>query len=67
MLSITIPIYNEAGSVGALYKNVRTAMEKQPRPWELILVNDGSIDGSDELLDEIATKDERVKVVHFRN
>ena len=66
MLSITIPIYNEAGSVGALYDKVRTAMEKQPRPWELIIVNDGSSDGTDELLDEIATKDDRVKVVHFR-
>jgi glycosyltransferase involved in cell wall biosynthesis len=66
MLSITIPIYNEAGSVGTLYENVRAAMEKQPQPWELILVNDGSIDGTDELLDEIAAKDGRVKVVHFR-
>jgi glycosyltransferase involved in cell wall biosynthesis len=66
MLSITIPIYNEAGSVGTLYANVRAAMEKQPREWELILVNDGSIDGTDELLDEIAAKDNRVKVVHFR-
>ena len=66
MLSITIPIYNEAGSVGTLYEKVRTAMEKQPAPWELILVNDGSADGTDELLDEIASKDGRVKVVHFR-
>jgi glycosyltransferase involved in cell wall biosynthesis len=66
MLSITIPIYNEAGSIGLLYDKVRTAMEKQPRTWELILVNDGSQDGSDKLLDEIAAKDSRVKVVHFR-
>lgn len=66
MLSITIPIYNEAGSIGLLYDKIRTAMEKQPRPWELVLVNDGSTDGSDELLDEIAAKDQRVKIVHFR-
>jgi glycosyltransferase involved in cell wall biosynthesis len=66
MLSIAIPIYNEAGSIGLLYDRVRTALEKQPRPWELILVNDGSSDGSDELLDELAAKDSRVKVVHFR-
>jgi glycosyltransferase involved in cell wall biosynthesis len=66
MLSIAIPIYNEAGSVGLLYEKVRTAMEKQPKPWELILVNDGSTDGSDELLDELAAKDARVKIVHFR-
>lgn len=66
MLSIAIPIYNEADSLGALYDRVRGAMEKQPRPWELILVNDGSSDGSDKLLDDIAAKDPRVKVVHFR-
>lgn len=66
MLSITIPIYNEAGSIGLLYEKVRNAMEKQPQPWELVLVNDGSSDGSDEMLDEIAAKDARVKVVHFR-
>ncbi len=66
MLSITIPIYNEAGSIGLLYEKVRKAMEKQPEPWELVLVNDGSSDGSDDLLDEIAAKDARVKVVHFR-
>ncbi len=66
MLSIAIPIYNEAGNVANLYAKVRGAMEKIPQPWELILVNDGSTDGSDELLDEIAAKDDRVKVVHFR-
>lgn len=66
MLSITIPIYNEAGSIGLLYDKVRKAMEKHGQPWELVLVNDGSTDGSDELLDEIAAKDARVKVVHFR-
>jgi len=66
MLSITIPIYNEAGSIGLLYDKVRKAMEQHGQPWELVLVNDGSTDGSDELLDEIAAKDARVKVVHFR-
>ena len=66
MLSIAIPIYNEAGSIGLLYEKVRVAMEKQARPWELILINDGSTDGSSELLDELATKDPRVKIVHFR-
>lgn len=66
MLSIAIPIYNEAESVGLLYDRVRGAMESQPRPWELILINDGSTDRSAELLDELATKDPRVKIVHFR-
>lgn len=66
MLSITVPICNEAGNLGPLYERVHAAMEKLGRPWELILVDDGSTDGSDELLDELAMKDARVKVIHFR-
>ncbi|MEA3210642.1 MAG: hypothetical protein QOE70_3699 [Chthoniobacter sp.] len=66
MLSVTVPICNEAANLGPLYDKVRAAMEKIGQPWELILVDDGSTDGSDELLDEIADKDTRVKVIHFR-
>jgi glycosyltransferase involved in cell wall biosynthesis len=66
MLSVTIPICNEAGNLKPLYDRVRVAMEQVGQPWELILVNDGSTDGSDELLDELAALDSHVKVVHFR-
>ena len=66
MISVTIPIYNEAGNLKPLYERVRDAMEKVGGPWELVLVDDGSTDGSDELLDELAALDQRVKVVHFR-
>ena len=66
MLSVTVPICNEAGNLGQLYDKVRKAMDRIGKPWELILVDDGSTDGSDELLDELASKDARVKVIHFR-
>ncbi len=66
MISVTIPICNEAGNLKPLYERVRDAMIEVGQPWELILVNDGSTDGSDELLDELASMDARVKVVHFR-
>jgi glycosyltransferase involved in cell wall biosynthesis len=66
MISVTIPICNEAGNLPRLYERVRDAMVKLDRPWELVLVNDGSTDGSEEILDEIAAKDEAVKVIHFR-
>jgi glycosyltransferase involved in cell wall biosynthesis len=36
------------------------------QPWEVILVNDGSFDGTREILDELAAQDKAVKVVHFR-
>jgi glycosyltransferase involved in cell wall biosynthesis len=66
MLSVTVPICNEAGNLAQLYERVQAAMEKIGKPWELILVNDGSTDGSDELCDDLARLDQRVKVVHFR-
>ena len=66
MISVTVPICNEAGNIAPLYERIRAALEKIGQPWELILVNDGSNDGSDALLDEIAAKDSAVKVIHFR-
>jgi glycosyltransferase involved in cell wall biosynthesis len=36
------------------------------RPWEVIFINDGSIDGSAAILQELAQQDEKVKVIHFK-
>lgn len=66
MISVTVPICNEAGTIQPLYERVRDTLDGVGRPWELILVNDGSTDGSDALLDALATADTRVRVVHFR-
>jgi glycosyltransferase involved in cell wall biosynthesis len=66
MISVTIPICNEAGNLSELYEKVRHALVQTGREWELILVNDGSTDRSEELLDEIAARDPLVKVVHLR-
>ena len=66
MLSITIPLYNEAENIAPLYERVVAELEALGRPFEVILVNDGSTDGSERLLDVLAAKDARVKVVHFR-
>ncbi len=66
MISVTVPICNEAGNIRALYERVCETLETVGRPWELIFVNDGSSDGSEEILDEIAAKNTHVKVIHFR-
>lgn len=66
MISVTIPICNEAGNLPDLYERTRGALVEVGQPWELIFVNDGSSDGSDAILDEIAAKDANVRVVHFR-
>jgi glycosyltransferase involved in cell wall biosynthesis len=66
MLSITVPIYNEAQNLEPLHQRLVAALEPLGQPFEVVLVNDGSSDGSDRALDALAAKDSRVKVVHLR-
>ncbi len=63
--SVVAPIYNEVGNIHELYRRIRDVMDATDAPWELITVNDGSSDGSYELLTELAAQDERVRVVSF--
>lgn len=66
MISITVPIYNEEQNIPILHERLVAALSAIDRPFEIILVNDGSTDGSARALDEIASRDSRVKVVNFR-
>ncbi len=63
--SIVAPIYNEEGNIDLLYERISTVMEQTGEPWELILVNDGSRDQSPAMIDALAAKDPRIKVIHF--
>ncbi|CAN5786506.1 glycosyltransferase family 2 protein [soil metagenome] len=66
MISITIPIYNEHEAICGLYDKIQAAMVKAGREWEVIFVNDGSTDGSDEILNQLSARHPQVKVIHFR-
>ncbi len=66
MLSITIPLYNEEANVKPLYERLVAALEPLGKPFEAILVNDGSTDGTERELAALAASDPRVKVVTFR-
>src|ERR1019366_1979842 len=63
--SVVVPVFNEEGNVEALSARVLAAMEKVGEPFELLFVDDGSRDGTPELLRRIAARDERVRVVRF--
>jgi dolichol-phosphate mannosyltransferase len=63
LLSVVAPMHNEEGTVDAFYERVRTALDG--RPFELVIVNDGSTDGTAELLDRLASNDPRVAVIHL--
>lgn len=66
MLSIVIPIYNEQDNLRLLYEHLVAALEPVGRPFEVVLVNDGSVDQSEKVVAELASKDQRVKVINFR-
>jgi glycosyltransferase involved in cell wall biosynthesis len=65
-LTIVVPIFNEADNVDALCLEVAAALKETGLDYELILVDDGSLDGSFALMAERALKDERVKVIRLR-
>ena len=66
MISLTVPVYNEKDALLPLFERVKTVMDDHGIPWEIIFVNDGSLDGSAEILDGLASKYPQVKVIHFR-
>ena len=63
--SIVAPVYNEVGNLRRFYREVVAALEPTEADWELIFVNDGSSDGSHELMLELAAQDGRVRGISF--
>lgn len=65
IFSVIAPIYNELENLPLLYARVREVMDSTGEPWELILVDDGSSDGSTDIIRKLAVEDERVRPVIF--
>jgi polyisoprenyl-phosphate glycosyltransferase len=63
--TIIAPIYNELENIPELYPRIRDVMKQLGEPWELILVDDGSTDGSTEAIRKLAANDQRVRPVIF--
>jgi len=64
-ITIIAPIYNESENIPALYERVQKTMHESGDSWELIMVDDGSTDGSTDLIRELANKDPHVRPVIF--
>ncbi len=65
-ISIVIPAYNEEDNIPILYEKLKGVLERLGREYEVIFVDDGSVDRTWERLKEIAEKDQRVKLIRFR-
>ena len=65
-LSIIVPVYNEVDNLRPLCERIHAALAEAGREYEIILVDDGSRDGSSELLAELHAEDATLTVLHFR-
>ena len=65
VISVVAPVYNEIGNLPEFYRRVKEALEQSGEAWELLLIDDGSTDGSTDLMRELAAQDARVKPVIF--
>lgn len=65
-VSIVIPLHNEVETLRELYTRVSATMEKREETWELVLVDDGSTDGTTKMLEELHGEDPRIVVVNLR-
>jgi len=65
-LSIVIPVYNEKQSIDSLYKDLESVLPELGKSYEVILIDDGSMDGTyDELL-KAHQKNKAYKIIKFR-
>lgn len=67
-LSLVIPVYNEVESLRPLVKRIHEEVDQLKKTWEIVFVDDGSTDGSAQLLKDLAAEDTHIIVaVQRRN
>ena len=63
--SIVAPVFNEEETLPHFYEEVVTVMEGIGEPFEIILINDGSVDGSYKIMQSLHAQDSRVRILDF--
>ncbi len=65
LITAVLPVYNEAAVIPELFRRVSGAIQNSGAQQEIVFVDDGSNDGSGELLDELAADHDFVRVIHL--
>jgi len=65
LISVVVPIHNEAPNIPMLYQELNTHTRALPYRFEFIFVDDGSSDESTELIQKLSNKDRRVQLIEF--
>lgn len=66
MLSIIVPVMNEEGSLQQLWTEIVAVAEKAVDRFEVIFIDDGSTDGSWQIISELIDQDSRISGIRFR-
>jgi glycosyltransferase involved in cell wall biosynthesis len=64
LVTLALPAFDEAPNIEAVVRDAISALDAARVDGELLLVDDGSTDGTGALMDAIATRERRVRVVH---
>lgn len=65
-LSVIIPLKNESESLPTLYKELVESLNSIKKEYEIIFVDDGSVDDSFKILENLKSKDDRIKIIKLR-
>jgi dolichol-phosphate mannosyltransferase len=65
-ISVVVPVHDEERTVALLFEELQAALEPLDRPWEVIFVDDGSVDGTFAALTRLHSQHEEVRVVRLR-
>jgi len=65
-LSIVVPFFNEEETIEELYNRIKKVLEKLGKSYEIIFINDGSTDRTEEILNTLAENDKFLTIVHLR-
>jgi undecaprenyl-phosphate 4-deoxy-4-formamido-L-arabinose transferase len=65
-VSLVVPVFNEEGTLEEVYRRASTVLEGLGKPFEVIVVDDGSHDGTWAVVERLAAEDPRLRAVRFK-
>lgn len=65
-LSVVVPLFDEEVNLSQLYARIKPVIENLSKSYEIIFVDDGSLDDSFSILEDLHTKDKTIKVIQLR-
>ena len=65
-VTVVLPVFNEAGHLTTEIDRISAALDASPYTWEIVVVDDGSTDGSGEQLRQLdVASDDRIRLIRF--